>query len=103
MLVEMLEAACDTVGEEEASATSDNGVSTRYQAPAKLIGIDETGGIIQSKFPLLKNSRLTFTSDFLTGLWGEEKEVITFVNGLHYCPPAPNSASPKGSAIIALM
>ncbi len=76
LLVEMLEAASESVTANEVSNAGDTGVSTRYQAPAKLVGIDETGGIIQSKFPLLKNSRMTFSSDFLTGLWGEEKEVL---------------------------
>jgi hypothetical protein len=50
-------------------------VTVKYQAPATLIGLDEAGGVIQVRFPLLKGSRLNFTHAFLHTAWEGKTQV----------------------------
>lgn len=74
LFVEMLQASFERGGD-LAQATrgggsgSAGGVQVRYQAPATLLGIDETGGIIQVKFPLLKGSKVSISHPFLVQAW----------------------------------
>ena len=44
-------------------------MAVRLQAPATLLGIDETGGILQVKFPLLKGSKVNIGHSFLAQAW----------------------------------
>lgn len=73
LFIEMLQASFER-GSDLANATrgatgASQGLAVRYQAPATLIGIDETGGILQVKFPLLKGSKLTIGHAFLAQAW----------------------------------
>jgi len=74
LFVEMLQASFERGGEigqavGKNSATVANGVPVRYQAPATLIGLDESGGILQLRFPLLKGSRFNIGHKFLQTAW----------------------------------
>jgi hypothetical protein len=74
LFIEMIEASCER-GSDIAEAagknanTTVNGVAVRYQAAAKLLGLDETGGVLLIKFPLVKGSRLTIDHAFLEKVW----------------------------------
>ena len=74
LFVEMLQASFER-GDSLAAAAgkagpgSNQGVQVRYQAPGTLVGIDETGGILQVKFPLLKGSKVTIGHKFLGTAW----------------------------------
>ena len=52
-----------------------HGVAVSLQATAKLLGIDETGGILELRFPLLKGSILRIDHQFLQSVWGESSAV----------------------------
>ncbi len=74
LFVEMLQASFergkdigDVAGKNAANAFA--GVPVKYQAQASLVGIDETGGIIQLKFPLLKGSRMIIKHPLLEQAW----------------------------------
>jgi DNA-binding response OmpR family regulator len=92
IFVEMLQ-ACMERPEEIAAAAGKNaaitisGVQVKYQAPATLIGLDETGGVLQVRFPLLKGSRLNITHAFLQTAWEGKVQV-------HVVASAPSEAKP---------
>lgn len=72
VLVEMMETAIkagSTNTEELAKAHQAANLACNYQAAAKLLGIDETGGIIQLKFPIIKGNRLKLEHPFLAKIW----------------------------------
>ncbi len=73
LFVEMLQAsferASDLSNATRGATGTSAGLAVRYQAPATLIGIDETGGILQVKFPLVKGSKLSIGHGFLTQAW----------------------------------
>jgi hypothetical protein len=62
-------------------------VPVKYQAPATLIGIDETGGIMQVRFPLIKGSRLAINHKFLQTAW--EGNSTVQVTGAAVLPNRP--------------
>ncbi len=72
VLVEMLEAAfkasTGALGDMSKAHQAAN-LGCNYQAPAKLLGLDETGGIIQLKFPVMKGNRLKLEHPFLSKIW----------------------------------
>jgi len=59
-----------------ASGTAITGVPVSMQTPAKLIGLDETGGVLQVKFPLAKGSRVEIVHEFVQGLVGSNQVTI---------------------------
>lgn len=78
VLVETLEAAFKSCSNIEKSIVEGAGaanVDVTYQAPAKVLGVDETGGIFQVKFPLVKGTKLKLDHPLLQQLWGEVSEV----------------------------
>ena len=77
VLVEMIDAAMKS---KESFGGETANVGVTYQAPAKILGLDETGGIIQLKFPMLKGSQVRLEHNLLSELWdGENKVDITEV------------------------
>jgi DNA-binding response OmpR family regulator len=86
LFVEMLQ-ACFATSTELAGAAgksgsnSITGIPVRYQAPATLVGLDETGGIIQVKFPLLKGSKIKIEHKFLQSLWEGNQSVSVVSSG----------------------
>ena len=92
VFVEMLQAALERPGDIAAAAGKNaavaiTGVTVKYQAPATLIGLDEAGGVIQVRFPLLKGSRLNFTHAFLHTAWEGKTQVQVVAS-------APSEANP---------
>jgi CheY-like chemotaxis protein len=73
MLVESMDQAfkSKTNFTEGASAN----IEVQYQTPAKLLGLDETGGIVQLKFPIVSGSKLALQHPALNELWGGQAEV----------------------------
>jgi hypothetical protein len=74
LFVEMLQACIDkpadiaaVAGKNASGRTA--GVPVKYQAPANLVGIDEAGGIMAVRFPLLKGSKLMIQHPFLHSVW----------------------------------
>ncbi|SMF54762.1 response regulator [Pseudobacteriovorax antillogorgiicola] len=72
VLVEMIDAAFKSK-ESFTGKTANLGVT--YQAPAKILGLDETGGIIQIKFPMLKGTQVRLEHSLLHDLWDGENKV----------------------------
>lgn len=85
VLVEMMEATF-AKGKQLASVASasvapaSSGVAVSLQAPAKLVGLDETGGVLQMKFPVVKGSKVEIGHDFIQGLIGASS--VTIVSAL---------------------
>lgn len=52
------------------------GVSTFYQMKAKLVGLDEIGGIIETSVPLVKNSKIHLNHSFLQDAWNGSSNVV---------------------------
>lgn len=80
ILVEMMEATF-TKGNKLAAAagsssSSNSGVPVSMQAPAKLVGLDETGGVLQMKFPLVKGSKVEIGHEFVQSLLGSASVTI---------------------------
>jgi hypothetical protein len=74
LFVEMLQACIDKPADVAAVAGKNAsgrtaGVPVKYQAPANLVGIDEAGGIMAVRFPLLKGSKLMIQHPFLHSVW----------------------------------
>ena len=72
LLVEAMESAFKAggdLGENLESAHESANIACDYQAPAKLIGLDETGGVIELKFPVVKGNRLNLDHPFLSKIW----------------------------------
>lgn len=74
VLVDMINSAFESSNFEPEEA-GDNGIKINYQAAAQLIGIDETGGILQTKFPIIAGSSCQIDHPFLKDIWGEVKTV----------------------------
>ena len=50
-------------------------LSIQYETPAKLLGLDETGGILQTRFPVVVGNKLTLKHQQLSELWDGHSEV----------------------------
>ena len=78
VLVEMME-ACFKKPEAIQSAIQDGheigNIVVHYQAAATLVGLDESGGIIQLKFPVVRGSRLLLNHPLLDKIWDGDLEV----------------------------
>ena len=89
ILVEMMEATF-AKGNKIASVASSAvapasaGVAVSLQAPAKLVGLDETGGVLQMKFPVVKGSKVEIGHEFIQQLIGSAS--VTIIAAL----PVPN-------------
>jgi hypothetical protein len=53
-------------------------VSVYYQAPAKLLALDEMGGLLKLRFPLRSGSKLKVSNPFLKEIWSQDE--ITIIN-----------------------
>lgn len=72
-LVEMLDAALKSRCQfTEASGASHE---IQYQAPARLLGLDETGGILQIKFPVMVGNKIKLQHPDLSRFWEGQTEV----------------------------
>lgn len=89
ILVEMMEATFAKGNKIAAVASSavtpaSAGIAVSLQAPAKLVGLDETGGVLQMKFPVVKGSKVEIGHEFIQQLIGSAS--VTIVAAL----PLPN-------------
>lgn len=72
ILVEMIEAASmpkSVLSEQVAN------LAVTYQAQGKILGLDETGGVLQIKFPMPKGSVVHLDHEFLKELWDGHSRV----------------------------
>jgi hypothetical protein len=81
VLVEMMESTFTRAGRLSSvvgtsSGTSSSGMPVSMQAPAKLVGLDETGGVLQMKFPIAKGSKVEIVHEFVQGLLGGSSVTI---------------------------
>ncbi len=72
-LVEMLDAAIKSRSSFTDGVTLSQEV--HYQTPAKLLGLDETGGILQTKFPVVIGNKLLLQHAELSLMWEGNTEV----------------------------
>ena len=84
-LVDTIEAACQVT--EGLSGESAN-IDVTYEAPANLVGLDETGGIIALKFPIIKGSKLHLNSDVLKRIW--DGDTLVNIENIAVYENAPN-------------
>jgi DNA-binding response OmpR family regulator len=104
LFVEMLQAAFERA-DDLASVAGKNsgqnvqGVAVRLQAPATLVGLDEAGGIMQVRFPLLKGSRLSLNHGFLLQAW--DGNSIVQVTGAAALPDRPDVWHARFEAVAA--
>lgn len=54
--------------------SSYKGLDLSFKAKAKIIALDELGGILEMKFPIYDGSKITVLNEFLKKIWGEGKE-----------------------------
>lgn len=103
LFVEMLNASFERP-EKLAVQTTDRkgaGIAVRYQAPASLLGIDESGGVMQVRFPLLKGSRLIINHSFLVSVW--EGNAVVQVSAVSPDPKQPELWHARFEAVTAGM
>lgn len=82
VLVEMFQATfikSSAIIQAAGTSSSVSGIQVLFQAPAKLVGLDETGGIIQIKFPLVKGSKVQIGHEVLNKIW-EGNAVVSIVS-----------------------
>lgn len=104
LFVEMLKASfergrdiADVAGKNAANSFA--GVAVKYQAQANLVGIDETGGIIQLKFPLLKGSKMIIRHPLLEKAW--EGNGVVSITGSSPLPNKPDVWQARFEAVQA--
>lgn len=104
LFVEMLQASFER-GKDIANvagkgaANSFAGVPVKYQAQANLVGIDETGGIIQMKFPLLKGSKMILKHPQLEQAW--DGNTVVSITGSSALPNKPDIWQARFEAVQA--
>jgi CheY-like chemotaxis protein len=84
ILVEMMESTFTRATKVAAVAGAQapnavTGTAVSLQAPAKIIGLDETGGVLQMKFPVAKGSKVEMIHPEIGALLGVQAVVITSV------------------------
>jgi DNA-binding response OmpR family regulator len=101
VFVETLEATIEKpdVIAKEAEAAGYTGIQVRYQAPGRLIGLDETGGIVELKFPVKPGCKIDLEHGFLETLWEGQKTVATTAAGP--VPGKPNTWQLRFEAVAA--
>jgi CheY-like chemotaxis protein len=87
VLVEMMESTFTRASKVAAVAGSQasntvTGTAVTLQAPAKIVGLDETGGVLQMKFPVAKGSKVELVHPEIAALLGVQTVVITAVSAL---------------------
>jgi len=87
ILVEMMESTFTRATKVAAvagakSSTSTTGTPVSLQAPAKIVGLDETGGVLQMKFPVAKGSKVEIIHPEIAALIGMQVVTITTVVAL---------------------
>lgn len=71
---EFLHAAClkaETV-QKSLGKLGYTGISCSFKAPTKVIGLDESGGILEVNFPMLKGCKVNIDHQFFQEFWGDQ-------------------------------
>lgn len=80
VFVEVVEASfnrADVLASQGEQAKSIGGiVPVVFQSPAKLLALDECGGVLQLRFPLALNSRMVLEHEVLRGIWEGQSQVV---------------------------
>jgi hypothetical protein len=85
MFLDMIEAAFDSLDANQQNFEKDRtGIQASYQVPAKLLGLDENGGILEIKTPVLEGSQLLIEHSFLKQAWhGNTKVTVVATDKVH--------------------
>jgi DNA-binding response OmpR family regulator len=77
-LLELLESCFEKPAEitNEATKSGYGGLDVQYQAPGRLICLDEVGGVIQVKFPLVPGSKVRLNHNIFKSMSTEFDEVL---------------------------
>ncbi len=80
--LDVVEAAFESIGtvNVESDKQESSGVPVSYQLPATLLGLDESGGIIEVKTPVFGGTQVEIAHDFLAKVWQGNKLVT--INGI---------------------
>jgi len=57
-------------------------IEAEYQAPVKLIALDETGGVVQLKFPVVASSVIALKHESLKEIWSSDSKVKIAASGV---------------------
>lgn len=78
LFVETIQSCFERISEinEKAVTAGFAGVGISFQAPAQLIGIDEIGGVLQVKFPVVNGAKFEIKHDLIDSISIEPKPVI---------------------------
>lgn len=95
ILVDMMESAFQA--NQVSSAPKATTIDVKYQAPGKLIGLDETGGIIQTRFPVLQGTKVILEHDILSELWEGE----TLVQIVGSAPLSPDQSYWQAKFVVS--
>lgn len=77
VLVEMMEAAFQSHTETAAALRTSSlaNFDVDFQTPARILGLDETGGILEVKFPVAKGTKIKLNHPELGEVWGQSAAV----------------------------
>ncbi len=77
VLVEMMESAFQSHSETAAAlhTTSLANLDVDFQTPARILGLDETGGILEVKYPMAKGTKIKLNHPDLGEVWGNSAAV----------------------------
>ncbi len=99
-LVQTLEAAFERPGDlTKAAESKGTNIEIEYQAPIKIIGLDETGGIIQLKFPVVSGSQIALRHDNLKDLMSGDSKVRIVSSGVF--PDKPDTWQARFESVAA--
>ncbi|MDB2447234.1 response regulator [bacterium] len=77
VFIETLQSCFERVSDinDQAIQTGFVGLDIRFQAPATLVGVDEIGGIIQVKFPVVAGAKIDIPHDVISSINSEASSV----------------------------
>lgn len=87
LLVEMMQSMFFRASSLDTAAQSYAGSHVSFRAPAKLLGLDETGGVLQSQTPLMRGSKVQLVHDQLSKLW--QNNTVVTISGVGPLPDKP--------------
>lgn len=105
VFVEMLEAACERAASLSENVKKQNisfpGIPACYETPVKLVGVDETGGVLETRFPILSGSKVELNHPMLQKAWDGQRAVTIRVS--RAVPKAPDLWQSRFDSVSAGM
>ncbi|MGE0172836.1 MAG: hypothetical protein AB7T49_08625 [Oligoflexales bacterium] len=86
--VEKIGIAAKTKGPSAPPRENYSNEEVAFHAKGKVIGIDESGGILMARFPVMKGSQMYLDHDFLKGVW--QNQTLIEVDSSAPSPSEPN-------------